>query len=91
LKFGGRLLQTFERHLVGTQRTRFRIDWSSRAQKNNRNNPNAPPFGNIIDNRSSVGKLHADIAALPPVSSGPRNCLNNSAISQGEILRPHDK
>jgi hypothetical protein len=33
--------------------------------KNNRNNPNAPPFRKAIDNRAAVAKLYADIAALP--------------------------
>jgi hypothetical protein len=49
--------------------------------KNNRNNPNAPPFSKTIDDRSSVAKLYADIAALPVFPSGPRNCPNDSGIA----------
>jgi hypothetical protein len=48
--------------------------------KNNRNNPSGLAFSKTIDNRSSVGKLYADIAALPVFPSGPRNCPNDSGI-----------
>jgi hypothetical protein len=49
--------------------------------KNNRNYPNAPPFSKTIDDRASAGKLYADIAALPPFGTGPRNCPNDSGIT----------
>jgi len=49
--------------------------------KNNRNNPNAPPYSGTINDRASVGKLYAEVLALPPLGGGPRNCPNDLGIS----------